>query len=93
MGVCALFNEGNGVFELARMAVSPSHQCKGYGKALLEACLNKSQAINAQKVYLVSNTKLESAIALYKKFGFVTIQTGQHPVYSRADIVMELINT
>jgi len=93
LGVCALFNEGNGVFELARMAVSPPHQGKGYGKALMEACLYKSQAVNAKRVYLVSNTKLKSAIALYKKYGFVTIQTGQHPVYSRANIVMELKNT
>lgn len=93
LGVCALFNEGNGVFELARMAVSPAHQGKGYGKALIKACLSKSQSINAKRVYLVSNTKLKSAIALYKKFGFVTIQTGQHPVYSRANIVMELKNT
>lgn len=38
IGVCALFNEGKGVFELARMAVSPSHQGKGYGKALLKTC-------------------------------------------------------
>jgi len=31
VGVCALLNNGNGVFELARMAVSPSHQGQGFG--------------------------------------------------------------
>jgi len=92
-GVCALFNEGNGVFELARMAVSPNHQGKGLGKALMKACVSKAKEINAKKVYLVSNTKLQSAIELYKMFGFITIQLGQHPVYSRANIVMELKNT
>jgi len=93
IGVCALFNENNGVFELARMAVSPAHQGKGLGKALIEICLSKAREIKAKKIYLVSNTKLQSAIELYKKYGFVTIQTGQHPVYSRANIVMELKNT
>ncbi len=29
IGVCALFNEGNGVYELARMAVSQKHQGNG----------------------------------------------------------------
>ncbi len=72
------------------MAVSPSHQGKGYGKALLQACLSKARAINAQRIYLLSTTKPEVAIALYRKFGFVTIQSGQHPLYSRANIVMEL---
>jgi len=93
VGVCALFNESNGVFELARMAVSPAHQGKGLGKALIETCISKAKEIQAKYVYLVSNTKLISAIELYKKYGFVTIKTGQHPVYSRANIVMELKNT
>ena len=89
LGVCALFNEGNGVFELARMAVSPKHQGKGYGHKLISACLAKLEEIGASKVYLVSNTKLEAAIALYKRHGFETISEGPHPVYSRANIVME----
>jgi hypothetical protein len=44
---------------------------------------------DAKKVYLVSNTKLASAIGLYKKYGFQTVSEGQHPIYSRANIVME----
>jgi len=83
VGVCALFNEGKGIFELARMAVLASHQGKGLGKALIKKCLLKARSINAKKVYLVSNTKLEAAMGLYKKYGFVTVQTGQHPIYSR----------
>ena len=90
VGVCALFNEGNGVYELARMAVSPNYQGRGFGNVLMEACISKAQSIGANKVYLISNTKLDSAIKLYEKFGFVTIQKGQHPVYSRANIIMQL---
>ncbi len=89
VGVCALFNEGNNVYELARMAVSPSHQGKGYGEKLIKACLLKSQDIKAKKVYLISNTKLKTAISLYKKHGFKTVSIEQHPVYSRANITME----
>jgi ribosomal protein S18 acetylase RimI-like enzyme len=89
VGVCALFNEGAGTYELARMAVSGAHQGRGYGQLLMQACLSKLVAVKARKVYLVSNTKLAPAIALYKKHGFVTITEGPHPVYSRANIVME----
>lgn len=89
VGACALFNEGEGVYELARMAVSPAHQGKGYSNLLIEHCLAKLSAIQARKVYLVSNTKLHAAISLYKKFGFVTVSEGAHPLYSRANIVME----
>lgn len=89
VGVCALFNEGDGIFELARMAVSPLHQGKGFGQTLILHALSKLVEIGAKKVYLVSNTKLEAAITLYKKHGFKTISMGQHLVYSRANIVME----
>lgn len=89
VGVCALFNEGNGVFEVARMAVSKHHQGKGYGKALINKCISKANELHAKKLYLVSNTVLDAAINLYRKSGFVTTATGQHPVYSRANIVLE----
>jgi N-acetylglutamate synthase-like GNAT family acetyltransferase len=88
IGVCALFNEGNDVYELARMAVSPKHQGKGFGDKLINACLSKAREIKANKIYLVSNTRLEAAIALYKKHGFKTVSTEHHPVYSRANITM-----
>jgi len=90
VGVCALFNNGGGVYELARMAVSPEHHGKGYGDFLIEYCISKLKIINAKKVYLVSNTKLDAAIGLYKKHGFQATLEGQHPEYSRANIVMEL---
>ncbi len=66
IGVCALINKGNGVYELARMAVSNQHQGKSHGSLLLETCLKKLKNISAKKVYLVSNTKLETAISLYR---------------------------
>lgn len=88
VGVCALFNEGNNVYELARMAVSPKHQGKGYGDKLLNACLSKAKEIKANKIYLVSNTKLEAAIALYEKHGFKAVNHEQHAIYSRANITM-----
>ncbi|WP_373295235.1 GNAT family N-acetyltransferase [Undibacterium macrobrachii] len=89
VGVCALFNNGDGVYELARMAVSPAHHGKAYSNLLMQHCLDKLKTIHAKKVYLVSNTKLTAAIHLYKKFGFQTVFEGPHPVYSRANIVME----
>ena len=88
-GVCALFNKGNGKYEIARMAVKPSYQGKGYGKKLLSLCLEKLRELSAKNIYLVSNTILEPAINMYKSFGFITTHLGQHPEYKRANIIME----
>jgi putative acetyltransferase len=84
-----LFREQAGVFELARMAVSPQHQGKGYGNVLMGACLSKLSEIGASRAFIVSNTQLEAAVYLYKKHGFATTKLGQHPEYSRGNIVLE----
>jgi putative acetyltransferase len=89
IGVCSLFNKGNNIYELARMAVSPNHQGKGYGNQLINRCLLKAHEIKSKKIDLISNTKLKAAISLYNKHGFKTVSTEQHPVYSRANITME----
>lgn len=88
-GVCALFKEADGVFQLARMAVSPVFQGKGYGNALMDSAFAKLRDIGASRVYLLSNTILVPAIALYRKYGFTVLHEGQHPVYARCNIVME----
>lgn len=89
VGVCALFSEGEGVYELARMAVSPRFQGRGYGDNLITAAIKKAEQMGANKVYLVSNTKLQSALSLYKKHHFEIMFEGPHPTYSRANVIME----
>jgi N-acetylglutamate synthase-like GNAT family acetyltransferase len=90
VGVCALVREGDGRYQLARMAVEPGERGKGYGDVLLEAALREARKAGASGVYLLSNTKLAPAIALYRKHGFKTVSECPHPVYSRCNVVMEL---
>ena len=91
VGVCALFKESEKIYQLARMAVRDGYLGKGYGQALMKAALEQLQNIQAERVYLLSNTRLVPAINLYKKFGFQTTKLGQHPIYARADITMEKV--
>jgi len=89
VGVCALFKEGDNVFQLARMVVAPNFRGKGYGGVLINAAFEHLRKIEASQVYLLSNTILAPAIALYKKYGFTVQREGQHPVYARCNIIME----
>jgi putative acetyltransferase len=89
LGVCALFNDGSDRYQLARMAVEPTERGKGYGNKLIEHALVKAKDLGASSVYLLSNTVLQSAIALYQKHKFKAIATGPHPIYARCNIVME----
>lgn len=89
VGGCALFKDDGNAFQLARMAVSPEHQGKGYGDILMQAVIGQLRAVKANRVFLLSNKKLAPAISLYAKYGFTIVSEGQHPDYARCDIVME----
>ena len=80
-----------GVYEIAKMAVEKNTRGKGYGNLLMEAAIGGAKAKGADKIIIVSNTILEPAIKLYKKYGFRTIRLGQDPNYERGNIEMELI--
>jgi len=89
IGVCALFNQDYGNYELARLAVDERYRKKGHGDTLIKAVLAVLKNNGIKKVNLMSNTKLSNAISLYRKNGFKTVSEGVHPIYSRCNITME----
>ena len=92
VGTCALVKTENNplTFELSKMAVSPKAQGKKLGYLLGNALVEKAKELNADKVFLVTNSILVPAIKLYEKLGFIHTPIG-HAEYDRADVRMELI--
>jgi putative acetyltransferase len=90
VGSAALINEHDGVYELAKMAVSKSFRQKGLSKLLIEKCLAKAQALQAKKIILFSNHQLKTALVLYEKYGFINIPVEDSP-FVTADVKMELV--
>ncbi len=77
-------------FELSKMAVSPKFQGYKIGQKLLDTCIAFSKEQGWKKIMLYSNTKLESAIYLYRKYGFEEVPLEADVNYQRADIKMML---
>ncbi|WP_187264506.1 GNAT family N-acetyltransferase [Pontibacter beigongshangensis] len=92
VGTCALLKEEDGVYELAKMAVTEKARGLKIGKVLGEAALAKARAAGAGKVYLVSNRTLLPALSLYRKLGFAEVPLPPS-IYQRADIKMEVLLT
>src|SRR5436190_12844229 len=89
-GSAALINEGEGVFELAKMAVIDRYKGQGISKLLIEKCLDKASSFSAKKIYLQSNSQLTTALALYEKYEFRHVPViNSH--YATADVMMEKI--
>lgn len=89
VGSAAIINEEHGVYELAKMAVTTVFRGKGISKLLLEKCIEAAKERNAKKLILFSNSQLQTAISLYKKYGFKHVDVTDAP-FLTADIKMEL---
>lgn len=89
-GTVALINAGDGVYELAKMAVSPDYRGYKLSNRLLQACIDYGRKIGGKTIFLESNTKQMAAIHLYRKFGFKETPLDPNSHFKRVNIRMEL---
>ena len=86
----ALTPTNDGVYELNKMAVHESFRGKGFGNCIMKFLIQFCIENNINVVELYSNKKLENAIHLYLKYGFVEVSITKDNPYQRADIKMSL---
>jgi len=90
LGTCAVIRLSDQVYELAKMAVKSEARGRGYGDLLIVSAIQFATEAGAERLILLSNTRLHPAIALYEKHGFRSVPITDAHDYSRVDIQMEL---
>ena len=88
VGTVALKHDGDGVFELTKMAVTASCQGRGTGRLLMDAAVARFAAIGGKKLYLESHSSLTPALRLYESAGFRHESPPAPSEYHRADVYM-----
>ena len=88
VGTCALISEGDGVYELSKMAVTADCQGLGIGRRLLDAGIGAFQARRGRRLFLETNSVLKPAIKLYESVGFEHAPSPHASMYERADVYM-----
>ncbi|MFH4968955.1 GNAT family N-acetyltransferase [Gaetbulibacter sp. M240] len=81
---------GTPYFELTKMAVSPKFRGLQIGQKLMQHCIDFALSNNMPKLIIYSNTILENAIHIYKKYGFIEIPVEPGVAYERCNIKLEL---
>lgn len=89
-GTFALLKVNDAIYELSKMAVYEKFQGKKIGNKMLEHCLEQAMLMKIERIILYSNTLLNPAIHLYKKYGFTEL-IGFESEYKRANIKMEIV--
>jgi putative acetyltransferase len=90
LGTCAAIPQPDGSFELAKLAVTPEAQGRGFGRALSIAVIDFAVARGAKRIFLVSNSTLIPALRIYEELGFRALPFPGKPPYVDADVYMEL---
>ena len=90
IGTVALMPYSERVFELTKMAVAPRHQGNKIGQQLMQYCIDFAIKNKFDTLVLYSNTLLENAIYIYRKYGFIEIPVEEKSPYQRGNIKMEL---
>lgn len=87
VGTAAVRRLEPGIGEIKRMWIRPTHQGKGLGRPLMDACLAEARTLGCRRLRLDSEKRLEAAVYLYRAYGFLEV-----PDYNgnrRAEIWME----
>lgn len=83
---------GDGSWEVSKLATADGHTWKGAATAVLERCIEHSLARGAEKLVILTNSRLENAIRIYERHGFrcVPVEAGRWG-YARVDVQLELL--
>jgi ribosomal protein S18 acetylase RimI-like enzyme len=91
VGCFSLIKLNEQTFELGKMAVDPGYQGLKIGQELMEYAIHFAKRNKWRTLLLYSNTKLEAAIYIYRKYGFQVIDLEKNTPYKRSNIKMQLI--
>jgi len=90
VGTCAVLKINDSIYELSKMAVTEKAQGKQIGKKLALTAIGYAVKKGALKLILYTNNKLNAALNLYRRLGFIEVKGEMNDRYKRKLISMEL---
>jgi len=84
VGLCKITDS---CYELVKMGVKPSFRGMKIGQALINEVLQRAKSMGVSELVLYSHSKLQAALALYAKVGFIEVEK-ECGKYERCDIKM-----
>lgn len=92
IGGFSLLDEGAGDCQLSKMYVPEALHGHGLGNRLLPMGIEEARKLGFKRLYLLSNTRQEAAIHLYRKIGFAEtpMSAADQAKFARANIRMEM---
>lgn len=77
VGTVALIKHSDKTIEISKMGVTDDYKGWGLGNLLMETCINYAREKKYQEIIILTNSKLVTAVKLYKNFGFVDMPVSE----------------
>ena len=91
VGTGAVINHGNELYEISKMAVDEVFQGRGIGRRIITQAIDWVEERSGKKIFIETNTLLETAVNLYEGLGFVSVEdTSGKSHYERTNLHLEL---
>ena len=87
-GCIAIVRNTEGVAQLRWFILTPETRGKGLGKRLMDEAVKYSWEAGYRRIILWTFSELETAIALYRRWGFVKTEEKAHHIWGR-DLIEE----
>lgn len=88
LATCMATPMEGGTWEICKLGSNKNMPHKGAGSAVFEAAMQWALDHGAERLFILSNSKLKPALHIYKKFGFKEIKLNDYE-YARGDIAFE----
>jgi putative acetyltransferase len=89
VGTVSLSPLEKNTFEIMKLGVIDGYKGLGIGRKLMQICIDICQKKEVKLITLDTSSKLQNAIKLYEKLGFVHVEVTAS-YYESADVKMEL---
>lgn len=90
MATCMTRKIDSRTWEICKLAASERYKGRGAGNAVFKKCMEYAIMHGAKRLFILSNSRLKTALHIYQKYGFREIKLDNYE-YERGDIAFEFI--
>lgn len=90
MATCMTKRLDDHTWEICKLAAAEHSKGHGAGSAVFERCMDYAILHGAERLFILSNSRLAPALHIYRKHGFQEIKL-DHYEYERGDIAFEYL--